>query len=47
MDYKKSMRVKTSKNKITELKQQSGVILALLVKIQSKIDIDFEDLMSY
>lgn len=47
MDYKKSMRVKTSKNKITELKQQSGVILALLVKIQSKINIDFEDLMSY
>ena len=43
----KSTRVKTSKNKITELKQQSTVILSLLVQIQNKVDINVEVLMSY
>lgn len=47
MASNKSTRFKTSKAKITELKQQSGVILTLLVQIRSKIDIGFEDLMSY
>ena len=43
----KSIRVKTSKNKIIELKQQSTVMLSLLMQIQNKVDIDVEVLMSY
>ena len=43
----KTTRVNTSKNKIIEFKQQSTVMLNLLVRSQEGAAIDIEDIMTY
>ena len=46
-DSHKTAQIKTKSNKIIEFKQQSTVMLNLLVRVQQGADVDIEDIMKY